>query len=56
LVIVITNVHMRGLWSVVVILAIAFVAVMLAVLGYWDVILRSLGLIDIWTAEAGAAC
>jgi len=47
LVIVITNVHMRGLWSVVVILAIAFVAVVLAVLGWWDVILRTLGLIDI---------
>jgi hypothetical protein len=47
LVIVITNVHMRGLWSVVVILAIAFAAVMLAVLGWWDVILNSFGLIDI---------
>jgi hypothetical protein len=47
LVILITNVHMRGLWSVVVILAIAFVAVVLAVLGWWDRILRALGLIDI---------
>jgi hypothetical protein len=47
LVIVITNVHMRGLWSVVVILAIAIVAVLLAVLGWWDVILNSFGLIDI---------
>ena len=47
LVIVITNVHMRGLWSVVVILAIAFAAVLLAVLGWWDVILNTLGLIDI---------
>ena len=33
LVIAITNVHMRGLWSVVVILVIAFVAVVFAVLG-----------------------
>jgi hypothetical protein len=47
LVIVITNFHMRGLWSVIVILAIASAAVLLAVLGWWDVILRTLGLIDI---------
>jgi hypothetical protein len=47
LVIVITNVHMRGLWSVVVILAIAFAAVLLAVLGWWDAILSTVGLIDI---------
>ena len=47
LVIVITNFHMRGLWSVVVILAIAFAAVVLAVLGWWDVILRTFGLIDV---------
>jgi hypothetical protein len=47
LVIVITNVHMRGLWSVIVILAIALAAVVLAVMGWWDIILRTLGLIDI---------
>ncbi len=47
LVIVITNVHMRGLWSVIVILAITLAAVSLAILGWWDVILRTLGLIDI---------
>jgi hypothetical protein len=47
LVIVITNVHLRGLWSVIVILAITLGAVLLAVLGWWDVILRTLGLIDI---------
>ena len=47
LVIVITNVHLRGLWSVVVILAIAFAAVVLAGLGWWDVILNTFGLIDI---------
>jgi hypothetical protein len=47
LVIVITNVHMRGLWSVVVILAIAFAAVVFAVMGWWDVILNTFGLIDI---------
>jgi hypothetical protein len=47
LVIVITNVHMRGLWSVIVLLAIGLTAVLLAVLGWWDVILNRLGLIDI---------
>jgi hypothetical protein len=47
LVIVITNVHMRGLWSVIVILAIAFAAVALAVLGWWDAVLNTFGLIDI---------
>lgn len=47
LVIIITNVHMRGLWSVIVILGITLVAVLLAVLGWWDAILRTLGLIDI---------
>jgi hypothetical protein len=53
LVIVITNVHMRGLWSVVVILAIAFVAVLLAVLGWWDVILNAFGLLDIHISALG---
>jgi hypothetical protein len=47
LVIVITNYHMRGLWSVIVILAIAIAAVLLAVLGWWDVILNAFGMIDI---------
>lgn len=47
LVIVITNVHMRGLWSVIVVLAIALVSVLLAGLGWWDAILGFLGLIDI---------
>ena len=47
LVIIITNVHMRGLWSVIVILGITLVAVLLAILGWWDAILRALGLIDI---------
>jgi hypothetical protein len=47
LVIVITNVHMRGLWSVIVVLTIALAAVLLAGLGWWDPILGFLGLIDI---------
>ena len=47
LVIVITNIHMRGLWSVIAILAVAFASVLLAVLGWWDAILGALGVIDI---------
>jgi hypothetical protein len=55
LVIVITNVHMRGLWSVIVILAIALAAVVLAIMGWWDVILRTLGLIDVHINALGYA-
>jgi hypothetical protein len=55
LVIVITNVHMRGLWSVIVILVIAFAAVLLAVLGWWDTILNAIGLIDIHINVLGYA-
>jgi hypothetical protein len=47
LVIVITNIHMRGLWSVIAIMAVALASVLLAVLGWWDPILGALGVIDI---------
>jgi hypothetical protein len=47
LVIVISNIHLRGLWSVVAILAIALGAILLAALGLWDIILGALGMIDI---------
>jgi hypothetical protein len=47
LVIVISNIHLRGLWSVVVIMAIALGSILLAALGLWDVILGALGMIDI---------
>ena len=47
LVIVITNVHLRGLWSVIAILVIVAVAVLLAFLGWWDPILRSVGVVDV---------
>lgn len=47
LVIVITNVHLRGLWSAIVLLGIALIAVLFAILGWWDPILGVLGLIDI---------
>lgn len=47
LVIVTTHIHLRGLWSVIVIITVVFTAILLAVLGYWDPILRTLGVIDI---------
>lgn len=47
LVIVITNIHMRGLWSVIVMMGIALTTVLFAILGWWDPILRVWGLIDI---------
>jgi hypothetical protein len=47
LVIVITNIHMRGLWSVLVILAIGLVVLLFAGLGWWDPILGALGMIDL---------
>lgn len=47
LVIVVTNIHLRGLWSVVVILGIVSVTVLLALMGLWDPILRAVGFIDI---------
>jgi hypothetical protein len=47
LVIVITNVHLRGLWSVFAILVIVSATILLALLGWWDPILRALGVIDV---------
>lgn len=47
LVIVVTHIQLRGLWSVLVILALGLATVLLAVLGLWDPILRFVGIIDI---------
>jgi hypothetical protein len=47
LVIVITNVPLRGLWSVVVIIFIVLIAVIFALLGWWDAILGAIKLLDI---------
>ena len=47
LVIVVSNIHLRGLWSVVAILSVALGSVLLAWLGWWDGILGTLGMIDI---------
>lgn len=47
LVIFITNVPLRGLWSVVVIVFIVMLLVIFALAGWWDAIFRTIGLLDI---------
>jgi hypothetical protein len=47
LVIVLSQVSFRGLWSVILILVIAFATILLAILGLWGPILRSVRVIDI---------
>jgi len=47
LVVIFTNIPLRGLWSFMVIIVIVFSTILLAVLGLWDPILRSIRVIDI---------
>jgi hypothetical protein len=47
LVVTITNVPLRGLWSVIVITVILFISIILAILGKWDDILEKMSLLDI---------
>ncbi len=47
LVIVITNVPLRGLWSVIAIVSIILLALIFQLAGWWDEILRSFSLLDI---------
>jgi hypothetical protein len=47
IVIVITNIHLRGLYSVIAILALILTTVTFAVLGLWDRILNVVGLVEI---------
>jgi hypothetical protein len=47
LVVIITHVNLRGIWSLVVILILIFTTVLLALLGLWDPILRNLQVVDI---------
>jgi hypothetical protein len=47
LVIVLSQVPLRGLWSLVVIIVLVFTTVLLAILGLWDPILRAVRVIDI---------
>jgi hypothetical protein len=47
LVIVLSQVPLRGLWSLVVIIVLVFTTILLAVLGMWDSILRAVRVVDI---------
>jgi hypothetical protein len=47
LVILITHVQLRGVWSLVVIILLVCSTVLFAVLGWWDSVLRAIGIIDI---------
>src|SRR5262245_22411323 len=47
LVIIITNIHLRGLWSVIVIMGVVSAVVLFSVLGWWDPILRAVGVVDV---------
>jgi hypothetical protein len=47
LVVVLTQVSLRGLWSLVAILTVLFTTIVLALLGWWDPILRAIRVIDI---------
>lgn len=47
LVIAVTNIPLRGLWSFIAILLLVFAVVLIAVLGWWDPILRAIRVIDI---------
>jgi hypothetical protein len=53
LVIVITNVPLRGLWSFIVIIVIALLSVIFALAGWWDGILQAISLLDIRINLAG---
>jgi len=44
---VITNIHLRGLWSVIAILGVVSATVLLTLLGWWDPILRGVGVVDV---------
>jgi hypothetical protein len=53
LVIVITNIPLRGLWSVIVIVIIVSLVIILALMGAWETILRHLSFLDIRITMAG---
>jgi hypothetical protein len=53
LVITITNVPLRGLWSVIVIVVIVLVSIIFALLGIWEDILRAMNFLDIRINLAG---
>lgn len=53
LVIFITNVPLRGLWSVIVILVVVFLSIIFAILDWWERILTALSFLDVRINAAG---
>lgn len=56
LVILITNVRLRGVWSLVVVLAVLLLSVLFAWLGWWDEVLRTFEFADIHVNAFGYLC
>lgn len=52
-VIVVTNVPLRGLWSILILTVIIFVTILMALFGAWDPLLRALSGIDIHISASG---
>jgi hypothetical protein len=47
LVLVVTHIQLRGVWSLLAVLGLGMIAVLFAMLGLWDPILRAIGFVDI---------
>lgn len=56
LVILITNVRVRGVWTLVVLLTLLFLSVLFALAGWWDAILRFVSVADIHVNAFGYLC
>ena len=56
LVVLITNVRVRGVWTVVVLLGALFLSVLFALAGWWDHILRLVGAADVHINALGYLC
>jgi FlaA1/EpsC-like NDP-sugar epimerase len=56
IVIVVTNVHLRGVWSLVMILLILLVSLLLALTGGWDLVLRFMSVVDVHINAFGYLC
>jgi len=53
LVIVITNVPLRGMWSVMIIMLVILLSIIFALAGWWDNILNALSMLDIRISQGG---
>jgi hypothetical protein len=53
LMVVVTHIELRGVWSVIALLAVVFVTILFAVFGLWDLLLRAVLAIDIHITAAG---